>query len=523
MTDGGLQRTQYRNVATGTVRTGATGHGESLADVESYLLPLERARNTALLDAGVARGLIVQGIAGSPGLTVQTGVAVDALGRLVVLAAGGTVIVDPDVDPAQVQHVPTVLVPDAGLVLPTAGLEGERLLTVTWREVQADDAVATAVLVHAPWLRLIPSAGFVDSGDQVVLAMVSLAQGGMVTALSSGPRRRTHIVAGGLRIESPQPVPGAAVGGLGAGQLESAQVTGLEGGGLAVTVPAAGASVMAVRVEGDTAQVHVPNLHSTELGADRVTASAIATDTIAGGQVSASGLTVGLPPGNTPNRIVHAEGSEIHSGGDAGGFSFSDRATGEFVDQPFFSGQRWVWYALDGSARLWSQRDILTVDFVPTGLFFFKQAVVTVNGSLKVTGTISKPGGGFTIDHPQDPEHRLLSHSFVESPDMATLYTGTAVTGSDGTVEVVLPDYFGALNTDARVHLTAVDSLTAVMVASPVRDNRFSIRSAEPDTSVNWLIIGTRDDPWARAHRIQVETDKPEDEQGSYLHPEVIS
>jgi hypothetical protein len=40
MTDGGLQRTQYRNLATGTVRTGSTGHGESLTDVDSMAWPV---------------------------------------------------------------------------------------------------------------------------------------------------------------------------------------------------------------------------------------------------------------------------------------------------------------------------------------------------------------------------------------------------------------------------------------------------------------------------------------------------
>jgi hypothetical protein len=32
-----LVRTEYWNPSTGTVRTGSTGHGESLADVETYL------------------------------------------------------------------------------------------------------------------------------------------------------------------------------------------------------------------------------------------------------------------------------------------------------------------------------------------------------------------------------------------------------------------------------------------------------------------------------------------------------
>ena len=521
MTEGGLQRTQYRNVATGTVRTGPTGHGESLADVESYVLPLEQTRNGALLDPGVAQGLTVQATAGSSGLTVLPGTAVDGHGRLVVLSAGGAAIADPDIDPAQVLNVPTVLVPGTGLVLPTRPPGGDLLLTLTWREVQVGD-VATAVLVHAPWLRLVASAGFVDSGDQVVLAAVSVAADGAVTALTPGPRRRTGLVAGGLRLEAPQPVPAAGAGGLGVGQQAGAQVSGVAGGGLAVSVPAAGGPLTALAVDGATAQVDVPRLQSTELNVTTLTASSLTAETTSAGQLSASGLAVGLPAGTAPSRIVHVEGSEIHSGGSGGGFSFSDRANGAFVDLPGRSGRRWVWYALDGAARLWSGGDILTVEFT-SPVFHIVQPLLTVNGSLRVTGSISKGGGGFTIDHPLDPARRLLSHSFVESPDMATLYTGTAVTGADGTAEVTLPDYFAALNMDARVHLTPVDSLVTVTVASPVRDNSFTIRASEPGTTVNWLVTATRNDPWARFHRIDVETDKPDEEQDTYLHPEVVS
>ena len=49
MTDGAVMRTEYWNISTGTVRTGPTGHGESLTDMENYLLPMDRARGSGLL------------------------------------------------------------------------------------------------------------------------------------------------------------------------------------------------------------------------------------------------------------------------------------------------------------------------------------------------------------------------------------------------------------------------------------------------------------------------------------------
>ena len=37
---------------------------------------------------------------------------------------------------------------------------------------------------------------------------------------------------------------------------------------------------------------------------------------------------------------------------------------------------------------------------------------------------------------------------------------------------------------------------------------------------VSWQVTGIRQDPYAEAHRIKVEEDKPADERGYYLHPE---
>jgi hypothetical protein len=72
---------------------------------------------------------------------------------------------------------------------------------------------------------------------------------------------------------------------------------------------------------------------------------------------------------NNPIRKLHVEGSEIHSGGSASGFSFDDRTKG--------NGERWVWYAQEGSAHLFCQktgRNSLSINnegdlFVDTDLF----------------------------------------------------------------------------------------------------------------------------------------------------------
>jgi hypothetical protein len=72
------------------------------------------------------------------------------------------------------------------------------------------------------------------------------------------------------------------------------------------------------------------------------------------------------------------------------------------------------------------------------------------DGDVNVTHTLFKAAGAFRIDHPLDPEHKYLSHSFVESPDMKNIYDGVAVFDAAGEAIVTLPDWFEALNEDFR-------------------------------------------------------------------------
>jgi Collagen triple helix repeat (20 copies) len=62
----------------------------------------------------------------------------------------------------------------------------------------------------------------------------------------------------------------------------------------------------------------------------------------------------------------------------------------------------------------------------------------------------------FRIDHPLDPEHKFLYHSSVESPDMKNIYDGIVTTDANGEANILLPDYFDALNKDFRYQLTVV-------------------------------------------------------------------
>lgn len=152
-------------------------------------------------------------------------------------------------------------------------------------------------------------------------------------------------------------------------------------------------------------------------------------------------------------------------------------------------------------------------------------------GPLQVDGTLSKGGGSFTIDHPLDPENRILQHSFVESPDMMNIYNGNVVTDSEGRARVELPEWFGALNRDFRYQLTVIgfgpeaidiEGFPQAMIGEKIRDGAFAIRTDRPHVEVSWQVTGIRRDAWAEAHRIEVELDKSPEQRGRYLHPEAF-
>jgi len=144
------------------------------------------------------------------------------------------------------------------------------------------------------------------------------------------------------------------------------------------------------------------------------------------------------------------------------------------------------------------------------------------NGPTHVNGTLTKTGGSFKIDHPLDPAGKYLSHSFVESPDMKNVYDGVAVLDDRGEAEVALPEWFEALNRDFRYQLTCVGGFAPVYIAEEISGNRFRIAGGTRGLKVCWLVTGIRKDAWAEVNRIPVEEDKPAEDRGRYLHPEVF-
>ncbi len=144
---------------------------------------------------------------------------------------------------------------------------------------------------------------------------------------------------------------------------------------------------------------------------------------------------------------------------------------------------------------------------------------VLMTDNCTIAGTLTKGAGAFRIDHPLDPEHRYLQHSFVESPEMKNVYDGVVTLDASGAATVRLPRWFQALNRDFRYQLTAIGSpAPRLHISQGVDGNRFKVAGGEPGQQVSWQVTGVRHDAYARSHPIRVEVRKRGEEVGRLLH-----
>ncbi len=146
----------------------------------------------------------------------------------------------------------------------------------------------------------------------------------------------------------------------------------------------------------------------------------------------------------------------------------------------------------------------ITVMLVPAGLF-----ALTLTGNVKfladlaVVGSVSKGSGTFAIDHPLDPENKILYHSFVESPEAKNMYNGIAVLDAEGSAVIALPDYFDALNGTVRYQFFPLEqAMPNLYIKTEEKNNSFEIAGGVPGGRVSWQITGVRHDPYILANPI---------------------
>ncbi|HSE19943.1 MAG TPA: hypothetical protein VLB46_22975 [Pyrinomonadaceae bacterium] len=167
-----------------------------------------------------------------------------------------------------------------------------------------------------------------------------------------------------------------------------------------------------------------------------------------------------------------------------------------------------------GVLALGNDTGLVSIGGTLAGLFF---------GNVQITGSLSKGGGGFKIDHPLAPGEKYLEHSFVESSEMKNIYDGIAVCNKKGEAVVNLPKWFESLNSDFRYQLTPIGAPGPnLFIAEPVKNGRFKIAGGSSGLEVSWQVTGVRKDAWAQANRFSIEQNKSRNERGRYLHPEAL-
>jgi hypothetical protein len=145
---------------------------------------------------------------------------------------------------------------------------------------------------------------------------------------------------------------------------------------------------------------------------------------------------------------------------------------------------------------------------------------VEVRGDVEVTQDLNVTGTkNFKIDHPLDPENKYLFHAAIESSEVLNVYSGNVTTNNNGEAIVGLPDWFEAMNRDLRYQLTVIGTFAQAIVASEMKNNRFTIKTTAPNVKVSWQVTGVRSDPTLKIRPFIAEQEKPERERGSYLNP----
>lgn len=144
---------------------------------------------------------------------------------------------------------------------------------------------------------------------------------------------------------------------------------------------------------------------------------------------------------------------------------------------------------------------------------------VVVGGGVGVAGTLTAGVKNFMIDHPMDPANKYLIHSVIESNDMMNMYNGNVTTNANGEAIVSLPSYFQAENKDFKYQLTVIGVFAQAIVAQEVKDNKFVIKTNQPNVKVSWQVAGVRQDAYALANPMVVEKDKAAADKGKYLYP----
>jgi len=131
------------------------------------------------------------------------------------------------------------------------------------------------------------------------------------------------------------------------------------------------------------------------------------------------------------------------------------------------------------------------------------------NGNLHVSGTLTKGGGSFQIEHP-DPSKAgwKLRHCFVESPTRGDNIYRYLITTTNGEYTIQLPTYYKYLNENTQIMITPSNGFGSGYGKLDELEENINIK-VNMDGEYNVLIIGTRKDQMMRDYWDKDEAEIP--------------
>ena len=145
--------------------------------------------------------------------------------------------------------------------------------------------------------------------------------------------------------------------------------------------------------------------------------------------------------------------------------------------------------------------------------------IENTTGKVVVSGDFTASGVKlFTIDHPLDPENKLLMHAAAESNEVINFYSGNIQTDGTGKATVTLPDYFESINKDFRYQLTVIGtSFAQATISKEVVNHKFEISTNQPNVKVSWEVKGVRNDLRMQKNPFVAEVEKSPEMKGKYF------
>lgn len=196
-------------------------------------------------------------------------------------------------------------------------------------------------------------------------------------------------------------------------------------------------------------------------------------------------------------------------------YDFSDAL---YAKSTYYNNTGWVGNQFAG-IRGYTPNEVAVKGWADAGL------AGEFHGNVHISGSISKGSGSFLIDHPLDPENKLLRHNFMESPENLVVYRGKVKLNSIGETIVELPEYFEALTKEKEATVTLTSIGKPFLTGYEWENNYKAFKIyGEPEREVSWVVYADRDDPVMQKLARPVEEEKGQDnsfcKKGKLLYPE---